>query len=216
MGRAHDDKLKGPGAAGWRRPALAGAALAVLLVASGFGCGGTAAYNYRKEPDPRGRGFVLGPADELQITVWKNPALSTSTVVRPDGVITMPLIGDIVAKGLKPAQLREQIKRRLATYIKDGSAVVTVAVTRVNSYRFTVSGKVSRPGLFTAPRYVTVREAVAMAGGPTRFAATEQIFLVRRSKRRVRRIPVDYEAVAMGRKLEQNLVILAGDVIYVP
>jgi len=173
-------------------------------------------YDWSKEPDPRKGEFMLGPSDELRITVWRNPELSTDVTVRPDGTITMPLIGDMRAANRTTNSLREEIRRRLRDYVKDG-AVVTVALRRVNSYRFTVAGKVTRVGLFTARQYVTVLEAIAMAGGPSRFANPSRTTIIRRdAKGRVRRIPVDYTAVASGNAPGQNLVVLPGDTIFVP
>lgn len=196
----------------WLWGALGGALLAVLA-----GCAKPIPrYNHAREPDPRKGEFVLGPSDELAVTVWRNPDLSTTAIVRPDGTVTMPLIGDLPAEGRTPRMLRRDIESRLRDYVKDG-AVVTVALTRVNSYRFTVAGKVTRVGMFAARQYLTVVEAVAMAGGPTRFANAERTTVIRRDKDgRIRRIPVDYDAIAAGHKSKQNLVVLPGDTIYVP
>lgn len=173
-------------------------------------------YNYKAEPDPSRGEFVLGPSDELRVTVWRNQDLSTGATIRPDGTITMPLIGDIPAAGRTARDVREEIRRLLRDYVKEG-AVVTVAVTRVNSYRFTVAGRVARVGLYQSQRYVTVSEAIAMAGGPTRFADARLTRIVRRDPSgKLRRIPVDYTAIAAGRKSRQNLVVLPGDTIFVP
>lgn len=174
-------------------------------------------YDYSKEPDPRHREFIIGVGDVLAITVWRNPDLTTEAPVRPDGTITMPLLGDLRAAGKTPNALRGEITKSLATYITDVSAVVTVAITAVNSYRFAVSGEVVRPGLFTSPDYVTVAEAIAMAGGFTRFAKPSRIVIMRREKTdSVRRIPIDYEAIASGSRPEMNLVLLPGDDVHVP
>jgi polysaccharide export outer membrane protein len=157
-------------------------------------------------------------SDELLITVWKNQQLTTTATVRPDGTITMPLAGDVVAAGKTPTLLKREIERRLAEYIKmDGGAEVTVAVTGVNSYRFTVAGEVSQPGIFTSKVYVTVAEAIALAGGFTRFANRDDIVLLRRNGHGdVRRIPITYSLIADGEHPEMNLTLLAGDSIYVP
>ena len=194
-----------------------GRAASAMLLLSICGCHPhPISYDYSKEPDPRTRPYLLGPSDELHITVWRNPNLTTDATIRPDGTITMPLVGDLVALGRTSQQLRNEIKQRLTTYVQD--PLVTVAVTRVNSYRFTVAGKVARAGLFSAQRYVTVSEALAMAGGPTLFARSDQILIVRRQARstKVRRIPLNWHAVASGKKPEQDIVLLSGDIIYVP
>jgi len=195
------------------------AAVAIVVVAAGAlsSCAKPAPrYAYRQEPDPRQGEFVLGPSDELRITVWRNPDLSTDATVRPDGTITMPLIGDLPAAGRTTRMLRNEIMQRLKAYVKEG-AVVTVALARVRSYCFTVAGRVDRVGLFTESRFVTVAEAIAMAGGPTRFADASHALVIRRDRGgRLRKIPIDYNAIASGTRPEQNVVILPGDTIYVP
>jgi polysaccharide export outer membrane protein len=180
-----------------------------------IGACGPEPYDYSKEPDPRKKEFVIGAADSLKITVWKNPELSTEARVRPDGTITMPLIGDIYAAGRTPGQLKEEISRRLSAYVKEDAAV-TIAVTEVNSYRFTVSGNVEHGGIFTAKYYVTVSEAVALAGGLNKFASPSKLVIVRRDAQGVRRIPIDYDRVASGEHPEENLVLVTGDTLYAP
>jgi polysaccharide export outer membrane protein len=173
--------------------------------------------NYAAEPDPRKHGFVLGPSDVLRITVWHNPDLSADAIVRPDGNITLPLLGEIVAAGNTAAELQATIAERLRTFVKDEGAVVTVAVTAINSYRFTVTGSVAHPGVFSATHYVTFSEAMTMAGGPDRFATPEKIVIQRLGpKGQLRRIPVNYTKVIAGESPEQDLTVLAGDTIYVP
>ena len=174
-------------------------------------------YNYANEPDPRKQEFVLGPSDVLHINVWKNPDLSGDTVVRPDGTITLPLVGDIKAEGRTPAEIRTELTHRLGTFIKDDSAVVTVAVTAINSYRFTMSGNIERPGTYTSSHYVTVSEAMALAGGPNRYADPEDMVVIRTDTQHgMRRIPIDYPAMLAGKRPEQNVALLPGDVVYVP
>ena len=194
-------------------------ALALFVAATLGACKTVRPYDYSKEPDPRlgKKGFLIGPADQVRITVWRHGDLTTTATVRPDGIITMPLIGDLKAAGRNTKQLREEIKERLGKYYKDAQLTITVAVTNVVSYRFTVSGAVARPGLFTSSRFVTVQEAIAMAGGPTRFAKPDLAVIVRRGDDgKTRRIPIDYPAIASGKAPQQNLVLLRGDVVHVP
>jgi polysaccharide export outer membrane protein len=188
--------------------------LSLLLV----GCGAQPSrYPYAKEPNPQRDEYVIGAADALRITVWKNNELNTEIEVRPDGTITMPLVGDIHAAGMTPTQLKNEIAKRLQNFIREEGAYVTVAVTNVNSYRFTVSGNVTLPGMFSSRQYVTVVEAIALAGGPNRFASPSEMVLIRKDESgRVRRIPIDYEAIMAGRAPEQNLIMLRGDTLYVP
>lgn len=174
-------------------------------------------YPYASEPDPRGKPFVIGISDVVRVGVWKNPGLSTSAPVRPDGTITMPLVGEIRADGRTTAQLEAEIKRRLDAYLRDQAAVVTVTVEEVNSYRFSVSGEVTNPGVFTSKSYVTLVEAMALAGGPTRFADTNAVKVVRRNADgTLRTIPVSYTAIIEDGREDMNVVILAGDRIQVP
>jgi len=181
------------------------------------GCPSPVIYDYSKEPDPRRSEFVIGVSDQLRITVWKNPELSTEGRVRPDGSITMPLIGDLVAAGKTGTQLKNEITQKLASYVRDQGAVVSVAVIDVQSYRFTVSGNVERAGSFTSKNYVTVQEAIAMAGGVNRFGSADGVVLVRTwGGGAPRRIPIDYAAVVAGTRPESNIVILPGDTIIVP
>jgi polysaccharide biosynthesis/export protein len=184
-----------------------------------LGCGANLPdYDYSQEPDPRTREFVLGINDGLRIHVWDNPGLSTEATVRPDGTITMPLVGDLTAAGKTPSELREAIREQLTDYLKVENSSVTVAVTTVNSYRFMVSGEVARPGIHSSQHYVTVAEAIALAGGFTRFASKDSIILQRRDPdtNEVRQIPIAYRAIASGEHPEMNLVLLAGDSLHVP
>jgi polysaccharide export outer membrane protein len=190
--------------------------LLVLLLASA--CATThGPYDYASEPDPRKGEFVLGSSDVLKITVWRNPELSTDAIVRPDGTVSMPLAGDLQAAGRTTAQLREEIVKRLRAYIKDESLNVTVAVSAIHSYRFVVSGAVERPGAYTANHYVTVSEAMALAGGPNRFADAGGTVIIRVNPAGgTKRIPIDYPGVLAGTRPDENLPVVAGDTIYVP
>lgn len=174
-------------------------------------------YDYSIEPDPRRSEYVIGVSDALSVQVWRNPEVSRDAIVRPDGTITLPLIGDLEASGRTPSQLREAIRVRLAKFVRDEGAIVTVAVTSVNSYGFTVAGNVERPGVYTSQKYVTVLEAVQLAGGPNRFASPRKTVLLRRDGAgRVRTIPINFPAVLRGEQPEANLALLAGDQVYVP
>jgi polysaccharide export outer membrane protein len=174
-------------------------------------------YDYSSELDPRAQEYVLGASDVVKVIVWHNPDLSGETIVRPDGTISLALVGDLRAAGRTPGQVRAEIAQRLATFIKDESAVVTVSVVTINSYRFTVSGNVEKAGVYAANHYVKVSEAIAMAGGPNRFASPEESVVIRTDARRgQRRIPVDYLGILKGEHPEQDLPLLPGDTIYVP
>jgi polysaccharide export outer membrane protein len=175
-------------------------------------------YDYSKEPDPRESEYVIGVSDGLDINVWKNPELSTRVTVRPDGTITMPLIGDLQAVGKTTTQLKGDIRKKLSTFMELEGLEITIAVTTVASYHFTVSGEVNQPGMFNSNRYMTVAEAIAMAGGVTRFAREDQVVLLRRDPKSgtIRRIPIAYSLIAGGQRPDMNLVLLSGDALFVP
>ncbi|MBL4637704.1 MAG: polysaccharide biosynthesis/export family protein [Kofleriaceae bacterium] len=174
-------------------------------------------YNYSKEPNPKESEYVIGVCDQLSINVWKNDQLSTSVVVRPDGTVTMPLVGDLTAKDKTPSELRKEIAKRLAEYVKLDSSEITVAVDQANSYQFTVSGEVTRAGIVRSPSYMTVAEAIAQAGGFTTFADRDNIILSRRNKKgKIRRIPIVYKFIEDGSHPEMNLVMISGDSLHVP
>ncbi len=192
------------------------AASALVMWLALVGCGPSIyeTYDYSKEYDPRKHEYIIGVSDQVSISVYRMPELSTLGIVRPDGVLTLPLIGDLTIAGKTPSQAREEIKRRLAEYVKD-DVVVNVTVVGFNSYRFTVSGNVQHGGSFTQKYYVTVSEAIAMAGGPNKFASDQVILLRADKNNRVREIPVSYKAILSGRHPEQDLAIVAGDTIVV-
>lgn len=194
-------------------------ALGWLLLALATACASRSAssaalYADAARQDPRGKPYVIGVADVVQVSVWKDESLSTEAVVRPDGTITMPVVGELRAAGRTAAQLQQDAAQRLATIIKD--AVVTVSVIQVNSYRFTVAGNVENPGLFTSRYYITVSEALALAGGPNRYASTDRVEVVRSGAHGGQRIPIDYDSILSGKHPEQDIVILAGDAVRVP
>jgi len=164
--------------------------------------------------DPRGKPYVIGVADVVRVSVWKDESLSTDAIVRPDGTITVPLVGELRAAGRTAAELQQEASQRLSSVVKD--APVTVSVTEINSYRFTVAGNVEHPGLFTARYYLTVSEALALAGGPNRYADTDHVVVVRPVSGSLLRIPVDYDAILSGKSPEQDIVVLAGDSVRVP
>lgn len=174
-------------------------------------------YNYAAEPDPRKQEYVLGASDVVRVNVWKNPDLSVDAIVRPDGTISLPLLGDVPAAGRSPSQLRTDIAQKLTAFVKDESATVTVTVAAINSYHFVVSGNVERSGSYNASHYLTVTEAIALAGGPNRFADAEQTIIIRPTTGAApKRIPIDYPGILDGKKPAQDLLVLTGDVIYVP
>jgi polysaccharide export outer membrane protein len=181
-----------------------------------IGCASSSAFDYASEPDPSRKEFVVGVADVVRINVWHMPDLSVDARVSPDGGLTMPLIGDLTAAGRTTSAIRGEIETRLKSYVKDDSVKVSVALAEVNSYQFTVMGNAEHQGMFTSHRFVTVTEAVALAGGPNRFASLSNVVLIRGSSAGPRRIPIDLAAIYSGKRPEMNLVIVAGDTVYLP
>lgn len=184
-----------------------------LFVSLGLACGSGPRYEYAREPDPRSQEFRVGPLDQISVVVWKNKELSVDVTVRPDGIITLPLIGDVKAEGHTPSELQREISARLSAYLKEEERIVSVGVSAVNSYHFTVVGAVEHAGYYTAKNYVTAVEAVAMAGGPNRFAGHD-LMVVRGNPSR--RIPIDLRRAQSSEHAEENLVILRGDILVVP
>ena len=175
-------------------------------------------YDYAKEPDPRNKELTLGVGDVIGINVWENQNLSVEATIRGDGTITMPLVGDLKAAGETPTSLKTRIKTQLQAYVKMQGTEVTVAVKSWKSYRFTIQGEVSKAGVFSSDQFLTVSDALALAGGLTRFAKRNEITLLRKDKKsgEVRHIPLDYESLASGKRPDMNIIVLAGDTIWVP
>ncbi len=175
-------------------------------------------YDYAKEPDPRNKELVLGVGDTVSINVWENNALNTEATIRPDGTITMPLVGDLKAAGETPSSLKANVKTQLQNFVKLQGTEVTVAVKSWKSYRFTIQGEVTRSGVFTSDQFVRVSDALALAGGLTRFAKRTELTLLRKDPKtgETKHIPLDYEALASGKRPEMNIFVLPGDTIWVP
>lgn len=177
-------------------------------------------YDYSQEPDPRNKELVLGVGDSISINVWENRDLNTEATIRPDGTITMPLAGDLKAAGETPSMLKQQIKTKLGEFLKivPGTDPVIVAVRQWRSYRFTIQGEVVRQGVFTSDHFVTVADAIAMAGGVSRFAKRSEVKLFRPDPKTkvTRTIPLDYDLLTSGKRLDMNIWVLPDDVIFVP
>lgn len=163
---------------------------------------------------PVGPEYRLGPEDVLEIAVWKEEGLRKEVLVRPDGGISFPLVGEIIAENRTAEELRTEITEKLRKLMSD--PVVSVAVLKVAAHRVYVLGRVNRPGELTAGRYIDVLQALSMAGGLTPFAAENDIKILRREGGREVVLPFHYADVRRGRKLEQNIILRRGDVVLVP
>jgi polysaccharide export outer membrane protein len=158
--------------------------------------------------------YLLGPEDAIEISVWKEPDLTKQLVVRPDGKITYPLIGEVQASGRTIKELQDEISRRLEKYVTD--AHVTVILLKSQNYKIYVTGKVNRPGDFMVGKPVNVMQAISMAGGLTPFASPKNIKVLRTVSGTEVIYPFNYKEVARGLMLEQNRMLLPGDVVVVP
>jgi len=207
--------VKGRIAEVWRQ-VLAMVFLTALQVGLG-GCFGQEV-EYRGTSVPPAE-FLIGPEDVLIVTVWRNQELSKEVIVRPDGKISLPLIGDITAADLTAQALSKQIADRLAEYMS--TPTVSVQVKEINSYHFFVVGEVARPGKHVLKSYASVLQGISYAGGFTMFASRNNIHVLRNVKNgegvtRQIMIPVPYSDIVRGRSLEANFILKAGDVIVVP
>ncbi len=157
--------------------------------------------------------YKIGPEDLLDISVWKNPELSRTVPVRPDGKVSLPLVNDIQAAGLTPTALRQQLIDRLAEFIP--APEVAVIVREVHSMKVAVVGSVKTPGRYEIKSAATVLEMIALAQGFTDFAARDRIVILRQENGESKRIPFNYRKVAAGDE-QANLVVQPGDIIVVP
>ena len=157
--------------------------------------------------------YVIGADDTLHISVWKEPDLTETLPVRPDGKISMPLLNDITAAGLTPLQLRDEITERLKKYVADPR--VTVVVTGMNSRRVFATGEVLHTGPMTLLPHMTVLQALAQAGF-TQFANPKAIYLLRIENGKQQKMPFNYKEVVKGNHPEQNIELKPGDTIVVP
>lgn len=156
--------------------------------------------------------FRIGPEDVLDIQVWKNAELSRVVPVRPDGMISLPLVNDIRAAGLTPIELRQQITQRLSEFVP--SPEVSVIVREVHSVKVAVLGAVRMPGHYEVNSSATVLDLIARAQGLTEFADRGRIVVLRQNGKTTTRIPFNYRRVAESD--EDNFVVQPGDIIVVP
>jgi polysaccharide biosynthesis/export protein len=188
----------------------------VLLAVSFLNLNVSVAADAKSLKAPRGHlpSYLLGPGDTLEISVWKEGGLEKQVLVRPDGGITFPLVGELQAGGRTAAQLQKSIVKSIKRFIPD--PVVTVAVLSVKNNKVFVVGKVVRPGEFVASHYIDVMQVLAMAGGLNPFAKAGDIKILRRINGIERAIPFEYDAVSQGENLKQNIILKSGDVVVVP
>ncbi|HTW79587.1 MAG TPA: polysaccharide biosynthesis/export family protein [Terracidiphilus sp.] len=167
----------------------------------------------RPVPDQRSSTYVIGPSDVITVTVWKQPNLSGPLVVRPDGMISMPLLGDVPASGSTPPRLAGMIAARLTRYFRDPD--VAVELTQINSKKIYLLGEVQKPGPVDMTPGMTLLQAIASAGGPTEYANTRKIYVLRNGGGTQEKMRVHYKDALKG-STDANLVLQSGDTIVVP
>jgi polysaccharide export outer membrane protein len=154
--------------------------------------------------------YVIGPEDILSIRVWREPELSTAVQVRPDGKITLPLVGELQASGETPEGLKNKVVTALQEYILKPD--VYVSLQSVQSRKYYITGEVNRTGTFPLVVPTTILEALTNAGGFREFANSKKITVLRKGKT----LKFNYNDVVKGKNSEQNVLLEPGDLIYVP
>jgi polysaccharide export outer membrane protein len=158
--------------------------------------------------------YIIGPQDVLEIQIWKEPDFSRQILVRPDGKITLPLIGDVQASGMNTMDLRDLLAEKLKGFVDNPE--VTVIVLESHSKNFYIMGKVNRPGTYPLIPEMTVLQALSVAGGLGEWADSDSIRIIRRTGGKEEIFAFDYDKVVSGKKLEQNIVLAPNDTIIVP
>jgi len=154
--------------------------------------------------------YLIGPEDIIFIRVWREPDFTLPAAVRPDGKITMPLIGDVQAADQTPTQLTKALTELLGKYLNNPD--VNVIVTDVRSKKYYIDGEVTKPGSYLLVTPTTVLEALSIAGGFRDFANSKKIRILRKGNI----LHFNYKEVSSGKKLEQNILVESGDHIIVP
>jgi polysaccharide biosynthesis/export protein len=157
--------------------------------------------------------YRIGPEDVLDISVWNNTAISRVVPVRPDGKISLPLLADVQAAGLTPAELRDVLDRMLVTYM--ATPEVSVIVREVHSFKVSVLGQVKTPGRYELRNRATVLDVLALAGGFNDFANKSRILILRQDGRILRRFSFNYGGLVSGEDTRQDLFLQPGDVVVV-
>ena len=190
-----------------------------VLIGMPMGCAPVSREALDEVAKPVSKEFLLGPEDVLEVTVWRNQDLSRTVVVRPDGKISLPLIGDVQASGLNSSQVAAKIAARLTEFKENPN--VSVSLKEVNSYFIFVLGEVLKPGKYPLKSYATVLQGVSMAGGFTMYASKNKMQVIRThtnegGKENQIRIPVPYNELVSGKGEIENFILKSGDTIVVP
>ena len=157
--------------------------------------------------------YVIGSEDTLHVSVWKEPDLTATLPVRPDGKISLPLLNDVQASGLTPMQLASDLTTRLKKYVAEPQ--VTVVVTQMNSQKVFLLGEVLHTGAVPLTPNMTVLQVLSTAGF-SQFANTKGIYVLRMESGKQEKLPFNYKAVVKGEHMEQNILLKPGDTVVVP
>ncbi len=183
--------------------------------------GGCAARTAVAPPEPvkaqsekPGDDYIIGSGDILDISLWKDEAMTKQVTVRTDGKIVFPLIGEIAAAGRSVGELKQEMVGKLKEYVPE--PVLTVDVKQMNSMIVYVTGRVTKPGQYLVNTRVTVLQAISIAGGLNAFAKRGKIKVFRQEDGKTVTFPFDYDEVIDGENLQQNIVLKRGDVVVVP
>jgi polysaccharide export outer membrane protein len=191
------------GAPGTRTP-LASLSLSVVLLPL-FASAGPAPHE----------SYLLQPGDVVSISVFQEEGLDREVLIRPDGAMSFPFVGDIQVAGLSPLEAKRELEQRLGEFIP--GVTTTISVTQISGNHVFVLGKVNRPGAYPIYRPLDVMQALALAGGTAQFAAVDDIRILRRDSSGLQEVhEFKYSAIMSGRHLEQNIALEAGDTIIVP
>ena len=158
--------------------------------------------------------FTLGPGDVLDVSVWKDEALTREVLIRPDGKFSFPLAGEVMAAGRSVEDVRGELEERLRKYVPDSP--VTVVLTQLQSNQIYVVGKVIRSGMYSVPGEITVVQALALAGGLDRFADKDDIYVLRQTAEGQEALSFDYSELSKGEELSSNIFLKPGDTVVVP
>jgi polysaccharide export outer membrane protein len=206
----------------FRRHAVGRVATAFLVFATLVGCAPNRAEQFQKTAEdfnPTAEGaYRIGIDDRVQVSVWRNPDLSVTVPVRPDGMISIPLIGDVQAGGRTPAQVADTIRQKLSSYIRDPSVAVILTELRSHEFlsRVRVTGAVRNPRSLPFRQGMTVLDAVLEAGGVNEFASPNRAKLYRKANANTDVLDLELGDILSKGKMATNVLLIPGDVITVP
>ena len=160
--------------------------------------------------------YVIGKEDVVDVSVWKSPELSLSIIVRPDGMISLPLIGEVRADGRTPTELKEEIEERLKEFKQE--PIVSIIVRESNSKSIYITGEIARPGKYPLRSDTTITQAIALAGGFSQWADKDKIIVIRKSPLNPEgnRVTIRYSDIVGGKNMRANILLRPGDTIIVP